>query len=191
MHSLIQQDAQTLDETSIQRLLKHVKKLANAVQMSFAERALLCNQIEFLSTMNDEAKRRRSTKSFMVRKARVMSYEDLEAARRKRIAKEQAQATAGKRKRGRKRKSPSPEAEEEGKDWEEDESREDVIAAEGNRDRKRTRVAISREPSKAPVARMTVAQDSASELTISEMQTHAVSLISWMARNAPSKDGPS
>ena len=78
--------------------------------MSFAERALLHDRIQFLSSMNDEAKRRRSTRAVVLGKAKVMSYEDLEEARAKRAAKEQA--TAGKKKRGRKPKNPAPEAEE-------------------------------------------------------------------------------
>src|SRR5437773_1943466 len=57
----------------------------------------------------NEAKVRRSTRSVVLGKAKVMSYEDLEEARAKRAAKEKA--TAGKGKRGRKRKSPTPEAE--------------------------------------------------------------------------------
>jgi hypothetical protein len=72
----------------------------------FAERALLQDQNRFLSRMNNEAKVRRSTKSVVLGKVKVMSYEDIEEARAKRAAKE---ATAGKGKRGRKRKSP-PEA---------------------------------------------------------------------------------
>jgi hypothetical protein len=57
--------------------------------------------------MNNEAKVRRSTKSVVAGKAKVMSYEDIEEARAKRAAKE---ARAGKGKRGRKRKQPAPEA---------------------------------------------------------------------------------
>jgi hypothetical protein len=40
--------------------------------------------------MNNEAKVRRSTKSVVIRKAKVMSYEDIEEARAKRAAKEEA-----------------------------------------------------------------------------------------------------
>jgi len=58
-----------------------------------------------LITINDEAKVRRSIKSVVLGKAKVMSYEDLVAKRAKREAKEQDKAK-GKRKRGRKRKSP-------------------------------------------------------------------------------------
>jgi hypothetical protein len=56
LHNLITQDAHALDETSKQRLQRHVQKLANAAQISFAERALLRDQTRFLSRMNNEAK---------------------------------------------------------------------------------------------------------------------------------------
>jgi hypothetical protein len=55
-----------------------------------------------LFKQNNEAKRRRSTKSTVVGKA---SYEDIEDARAKRAAK--GEVTAGKGKRGRKRKTPT------------------------------------------------------------------------------------
>ena len=61
--------------------------------------------------MNNEAKTRRSTRSVVLGKAKVMSYEDLEEARAKRSEKDKAAASKGKGKRGRKRKSASPEAE--------------------------------------------------------------------------------
>lgn len=59
--------------------------------------------------MNNEAKVRRSTKSLVLGKAKVMSYEDLEVARAKRVAKDAAK-TKGKSKRGPKPKSAAPEA---------------------------------------------------------------------------------
>jgi DDE superfamily endonuclease len=102
LHNLIKQDAHTLNETSIQHLQRHVQKLANAAQISFAERALLHDQNQFLTRMNNEAKVRRNTKSVVLGKAKVMSYEDIEEARAKRAAKE---VIKGKGKRGRKRKS--------------------------------------------------------------------------------------
>ena len=108
LHNLITQDFHALDEASKQRLQRHVQKLANAAQISFAERALLRDQTRFLSRMNNEAKVRRSTKPVVLGKAKVMSYEDIEEARAKRAAKEEA--TAGKGKRGWKRKSPALEA---------------------------------------------------------------------------------
>ncbi len=57
--------------------------------------------------MNNEAKVRRSTKSVILGKAKVMSYEDIEEARAKRAAKE---VINGKGNRGRKRKSAALEA---------------------------------------------------------------------------------
>ena len=107
LHNLIKQDAHKLNETSIQRLQRYIQKVANAAQISFAERALLHNQNQFLTRMNNEAKVRRSTKSVILGKAKVMSYEDIEEARAKRAAKE---VVKGKGKRGRKRKSAAPEA---------------------------------------------------------------------------------
>jgi hypothetical protein len=108
LHNLIKQDAHAVDETSKHRLQRHLQKLANAAQTYFAERALQQDQIRFLSRMNNEAKRRKSTKSTIVWKAKVMSYEDIVKAREEHAAKEAA--TAGKGKRGRKRKSPAQEA---------------------------------------------------------------------------------
>jgi hypothetical protein len=57
--------------------------------------------------MNNEAKVRRSTKSVVLGKAKVMSYEDIEEAREKRAAKE---VIKGKGNCGRKRKSAALEA---------------------------------------------------------------------------------
>ncbi|SLM37872.1 hypothetical protein LPUS_00860 [Lasallia pustulata] len=83
-------------------------RLARAARISFAEQALLQDQNRFLFKVNNEAKFRRSTRSIVLGKAKVMSYEDLEEARAKRAAKETA--TAGKGNRGHKRKSPALEA---------------------------------------------------------------------------------
>ena len=41
LHNLIKQDANVMDETSKQRIQRHIQKLTNATQLSFAERALL------------------------------------------------------------------------------------------------------------------------------------------------------
>jgi hypothetical protein len=109
LHNLIKQDAHTLDETNIQRLQRHVQKLANAAHTSFAERAILHDRIQFLSRMNGEAKHRRKTSAVVLGKAKVMSFEELAAKRAERDAKEQAKAE-GKGKRGRKPKT-APEAE--------------------------------------------------------------------------------
>jgi hypothetical protein len=108
LHSLIKQDAHTLNGTSIQRLERHVQKLVDAAQISFAERALLHDQKQMLTRMNNEAKVRRSTQSLVLGKAKVMSFEDIEVARAARAVKD----AKVKGKRGRKRKSDALEADE-------------------------------------------------------------------------------
>lgn len=108
LRSLIEQDAHKLNEARKQRLQRRLQKFANAAEISFAERALLVDENQLLFKQNNEAKVRRSTKSTVVGKAKVMSYEDIEEAREKRAAKEQA--TTDKGIRGRKRKSPSRKA---------------------------------------------------------------------------------
>ncbi len=140
LHNLIKQDAHALDEASKQRLQRHLQKLANAAQTSFAEHALLQDHNRFLTRMNNEAKVRRSTKSVVLGKAKVMSYEDIEEARAKRAAKEHA--AAGKGKRSRKRKSPAEEA-----------------GAPESAKAKMARMGEASEPAKAPVARMSKAQE--------------------------------
>jgi hypothetical protein len=109
LQNLIKQDAYTLNEASIQRLERHVQKLDNAAQISFANGALLNNRIQMLTRMNNEAKVRRSTRSIVLGKAKVMSFEDIEVARVARAVKE---VIKGKGKRGRKRKSAALEADE-------------------------------------------------------------------------------
>ncbi|KAK0302491.1 hypothetical protein LTR82_017856, partial [Friedmanniomyces endolithicus] len=88
LQNLIKKDAHSLDVASQQRLQRRLEKLTNATQLSFAERALLQEQNRFLTTVNNEAKVRRTTETEIIGKARVMSYEDLEKARRERAAKE-------------------------------------------------------------------------------------------------------
>jgi hypothetical protein len=77
--------------------------------MFFAESALLYDQKQMLISMNNEAKVRRSTRSIVLGKAKVMRFEDIEVARAVRAAKD---VIKGKGKRGRKRKSIAPEADE-------------------------------------------------------------------------------
>ena len=88
LHNLIKEDAHSLDMTNIPRLQKYVQKLANAAHISFAERTLLYDHNEFLNKVNDEAKKRRLSKSAILGRAKVISYKDLEEARAKRAAKE-------------------------------------------------------------------------------------------------------
>lgn len=98
------------------------QKVSNAAQTFLAKNALLRDQNKFLTKVNNEGKARRSTNSAILRKAKVMSYEDLEKARTERAAKvakkaakgpknvastalQVEEATIGKTKRGQKRKS--------------------------------------------------------------------------------------
>jgi hypothetical protein len=91
---------------------KHpLQKLINAAQVSFAECTLLRDENQLLFKQNNEAKRRRSAKSTVLGKAKVMSFEDIEEARQKRAAKEAAKEAVIPGKRGRKRKGPTPAAE--------------------------------------------------------------------------------
>ena len=158
LHNLIKQDAHTLNGTSIQRLERHVQKLANAAQISFAERALLHDQNQMLTKMNNEAKVRRSTRSVVLGKAKVMSYEDIEEARAKRAAKE---AIKGKGKRGRKRKSAAleadePETEEPERETEPEVARaaKEIVNGRGKRGRKRKSAAQEADEPEPEVARI-------------------------------------
>ncbi|ORX92858.1 hypothetical protein BCR34DRAFT_500368, partial [Clohesyomyces aquaticus] len=99
------------DKTSKMHHQRLVQKLANAAQTSFAQQALDQDHIQFLSKMNNEAKTRRKTRSDILGKARVMTYEDIEAARAKRAEQDAAKEARGKRKRGRLKKVAEEEAE--------------------------------------------------------------------------------
>jgi len=156
LYNLIKQDADAEDKISKDCLQRHIQKFANAAQICFAERALQRDQIRFLKKVNNKAKVRRSTKSLVLGKAKVISYKDLEEARAKRAAKDVAKAK-GKGKRGRKPKSAVPEVKE-------------ATAGKGKGNRKRkspapeadapepkakvVRMSEAPEPVRAPVARM-------------------------------------
>jgi len=105
LHNLIKQDTCGLDEPRRQRLERHVQKLASAAQMSFAKQTLLQAHNGLLIKHNNESKVRRSTRPVVLGKAKVMSYEDLQDARAKRVEKDKASVDKAKVKRGRKRKS--------------------------------------------------------------------------------------
>ncbi|KAF2022603.1 hypothetical protein EK21DRAFT_13809, partial [Setomelanomma holmii] len=96
LHNLIKEDARALDVVSQRRLQRHVQKLASAAQVSFAECALLQDQNQSLIKINKEAKGRQLTRSVVLGKAKVMSYEDLKEARAKCAVKEKT--TLGKSK---------------------------------------------------------------------------------------------
>ena len=160
LHNLITEDANMLDETSKQRIRRHVQKLTNATQLSFAERALLQEHNRFLAEINNEAKPRRAAKSDVLGTARVMSYEDLEKARAERAAKEAAkEAKKAEReakkaaKEVKKAASATPAAEE-------------ATTGKGQRGRKRKNLGEADAPEpKAKVARMSGTQVGEDETT--------------------------
>jgi hypothetical protein len=153
LHNLIKQDAYTLNKTSIQRLERHMQKLDNAAQLFFTEHALQ-NQNQMLTRINNEAKVRRSTRSVVLGKAKVMSFEDIKVARAARAAKE---VYKGKGKRGRKRKSTTLEADEPETEPEPEVARtaKEVINGRGIRGRKRKSAALEAgEPEPEPQPEM-------------------------------------
>ncbi|KAM0714733.1 hypothetical protein Q7P37_009750 [Cladosporium fusiforme] len=103
LHNLIlEKDTHALNEIEKQRFQRHLQKLTKAARTSTARGVLQQERIKFLLKTNVEARPRRSTKSLVLGKAKVMSYEDLAAARVKRSEKEANKAA--KKARGRKRK---------------------------------------------------------------------------------------
>ena len=98
-----------------------------------------------MTKINNEAKVRRSTKSVVLGKAKVMSYKDLERARAERAEKEQAKAK-GKGKRGRKPKSPAPKVD--------TPEAEEATVDKGKRGRKRKSAAPEANASVPKVVRM-------------------------------------
>ena len=67
---------------------RRFRKLANAAEEAFADRAILRDRTELLIEQNNERKTRLSVRSTVVGSARVMSYEDIVEARRKREIKD-------------------------------------------------------------------------------------------------------
>ena len=85
---IIQRNVHALDETSKQNLSRHLQKCIKAFQKFSAQNILQKNRIQFLITINNEIKIRRSTKSLMLRKTKIINYENLEKARTKRVVKD-------------------------------------------------------------------------------------------------------
>lgn len=90
-----------MEETGKQSIQRHLQKLTIGAQTSIARGVLQQEQIKFLLKTNDEANVRRETKSLVLGKAKVMSYEDLVEARVKRTEKD-ARKAAEKQRRKRK-----------------------------------------------------------------------------------------
>ncbi|CRG92947.1 hypothetical protein PISL3812_10043 [Talaromyces islandicus] len=83
-------DVRTLDPVCQNRL----EKLNHAAERAMAERALLLDENRLLFEQNNEKTTRQSTGSRVVGHAKVMSYEDILEAQRKRDAKAVARPRA-------------------------------------------------------------------------------------------------
>ena len=79
------------------------QKMLNATEKAFAERSLLLQRNQELFQQNNEQKIRQGVKSTVVGKAKVMKYEDIVEAKRKR---EEKESTRVMKKRKTRRKSP-------------------------------------------------------------------------------------
>jgi hypothetical protein len=86
--SLLKQNTDSLGE----RGKRHVEKLSNAAKKWAAECAILLDENRLLCEQNNESNVRKSTRSTVVGKAKVMRWDDLERAKAARAAKEQAAA---------------------------------------------------------------------------------------------------
>jgi hypothetical protein len=66
LHIQIRHDAYADDKISKQRVLRHAQKLINAMDTSYAERAIQRDQIQLLREVNNEGKVCRSTKKLIL-----------------------------------------------------------------------------------------------------------------------------
>ena len=89
----LEQASQHLDAAGKHRL----QKLANAGERAIADRVLLVEENRILFDQNNEKMSRSSTKSTVVGTARIMSYDDIVEAQRKREAKKPGASRASKR----------------------------------------------------------------------------------------------
>jgi hypothetical protein len=80
LRNQVEQEHRGLDGRGRIRL----QKLGNAAEKAFAERALLLHENRQLFTQNNERRSRLSTRSTVIGQAKVMSYEDIVEAQRKR-----------------------------------------------------------------------------------------------------------
>lgn len=104
LQEMLIRDARMLGDEQRSKFEGRLQKLTKGAQTSIARNALQEDRINFLHKINNEARVRRSTKSIVLGKAKVISFEDLEAARAKRDEKEAKKSAKKKQTRGRKRK---------------------------------------------------------------------------------------
>ena len=73
---IISHDAYNLESVNKKRFKRHVAKLVKTTQKSFAYCSMQRHRIGLLLKTNAEAKLRRESKSIVLGKARIMSYDD-------------------------------------------------------------------------------------------------------------------
>lgn len=84
--------------------MRRIEKLAKAGKVLLAKSALQESHIQFLHKINNEGAARRSTRAIVLGTAKVMSWEDLEEAKAKRVEQKEKEfrklirAASGKRK---------------------------------------------------------------------------------------------
>ena len=104
LRNQIEQENHNLDNQSKHRL----QKLANTAEKAITERDLLLDENKILCDQNNEVRVRVSTKSTMIGKAKIMSYEDLVEAQQKRDMKVATRYGGAKQGRPRKNLAPKP-----------------------------------------------------------------------------------
>jgi hypothetical protein len=91
----VEKDAHEMDEGCKLRL----QKILNATEKAFAECSLLLQQNHDLFEQNNEKQSRQRTRSTVVGKAKIMTFEDIAVAKRKREEKEAAREAKKRKKR--------------------------------------------------------------------------------------------
>jgi hypothetical protein len=102
LRRIIEQNIPVLNNHSQQS----IRKLVNAAERAMTARDLLFKENFDLFKQNNESHTRESTNSKMLGKAKIMSYEDIQEAQRKRDEKD----ATGTGRRGRKRKNSAPQS---------------------------------------------------------------------------------
>ena len=90
----LENNFESLDEKSNSEF----QKIVNAAEKAMADRALLLDENRLLFEQNNEKTIRSSVKSTVIGNAKVMSYDEIEKARRKRDERDASKARRGKQK---------------------------------------------------------------------------------------------
>lgn len=101
---ILERNSHALNDCGRLNLQRHLQKLTKAAQRFVARGALQQERIQFLQETNNEAQVRRTARSHVRRRAKMMSYEEIGAASAKREEKEAGNANKQRRGRQHKRK---------------------------------------------------------------------------------------